>query len=168
MDYKVISENGKEYLINFDNSNSGNVNGKAFNLDVVNEGVNHFHTLFNNKSYNVELVDADHDKKIFTIKVNDSIHTLTVKDKFDELLKSLGLENLNAVKVNEIKSPMPGLVLEIKVEVGTEVKKGDGVIVLEAMKMENILKSPADGKVKKILVSKGNAVEKNEILIQFE
>ena len=168
MDYKVISESGKEYVINFDNNTSGNVNGTPFNLDVVTQSATHFHTIYNNKSYSVELVKADYDEKQFTLKVNETIHSFNVKDKFDELLKSLGLENLNTAKVNEIKSPMPGLVLDIKVEVGTEVKKGDVVVVLEAMKMENNLKSPADGKVKKINVTKGNAVEKNEILIQFE
>jgi biotin carboxyl carrier protein len=47
------------------------------------------------------------------------------------------------------------------------VKKGDALLVLEAMKMENILKSPADGKVKKISVKKGMAVEKNQVLIEF-
>jgi biotin carboxyl carrier protein len=58
-------------------------------------------------------------------------------------------------------------VLNILVTEGQEVKKGDALIVLEAMKMENILKSPSDGAVKKILAGKGNAVEKNQILIQF-
>jgi len=62
---------------------------------------------------------------------------------------------------------MPGLVLNILVEEGQDIKKGDALIVLEAMKMENILKSPADGKVKKVSVKKGVAVEKGQILIEF-
>jgi len=74
---------------------------------------------------------------------------------------------LAAKKVNDIKAPMPGMVLNILVDEGQEVKKGDALIVLEAMKMENILKSPVDGVIKKIAINKGVAVEKNQLLIQF-
>jgi biotin carboxyl carrier protein len=83
------------------------------------------------------------------------------------LLHSLGLDSLASKKVNDIKAPMPGMVLNILVTEGQEVKKGDGLIVLEAMKMENILKSPTDGVIKKIAITKGVAVEKNQLLIQF-
>ena len=62
---------------------------------------------------------------------------------------------------------MPGMVLNILVTEGQDIKKGDPLIVLEAMKMENVLKSPTDGIVKKINVNKGIAVEKNQVLIQF-
>ena len=62
---------------------------------------------------------------------------------------------------------MPGMVLNILVAEGQEVKKGEALIILEAMKMENILKSPTDGVIKKIAINKGVAVEKNQILIQF-
>jgi biotin carboxyl carrier protein len=63
---------------------------------------------------------------------------------------------------------MPGLVLDVRVKEGDEVKKGDPLLVLEAMKMENILKSPAHAKIKKINVNKGQAVEKNQVLVSFE
>ena len=73
----------------------------------------------------------------------------------------------SAVKVNEIKAPMPGLVVKVLVEPQHEVKKGDPVLILEAMKMENIIKSPCDGVIKSINTSKGSAVEKNHTLISF-
>ncbi len=67
----------------------------------------------------------------------------------------------------KLAAKMPGMVLNILVDEGQEVKKGDALIVLEAMKMENILKSPVDGVIKKIAINKGVAVEKNQLLIQF-
>ena len=82
-------------------------------------------------------------------------------------MHSLGMDNVASSKVNQIKAPMPGMVLNVLVNEGTEVKKGDVLLVLEAMKMENMLKSPTDGVIKKIAVQKGNAVEKNQLLIQF-
>ena len=65
-------------------------------------------------------------------------------------------------------APMPGLVVRVNVEVGQAVTAGQGVIVVEAMKMENELKSPVDGVVKSIEVSTGAAVEKGEVLIVLE
>ena len=63
---------------------------------------------------------------------------------------------------------MPGRVLDIMLSAGSSVVKGDGVLILEAMKMENVIKSPADGVIKKIAVVKDQAVEKNEVLVELE
>ena len=71
-------------------------------------------------------------------------------------------------QVNFVKAPMPGLILEINVKVGQEVKENDPLLILEAMKMENIITSPRDGIIKLIDAKKGDAVEKNQLLINFE
>ena len=63
---------------------------------------------------------------------------------------------------------MPGLILEINIEEGQEVKENDPLLILEAMKMENVINSPRDGVIKSIAVSQGNTVEKNALLIEFE
>jgi biotin carboxyl carrier protein len=78
------------------------------------------------------------------------------------------MDALATKKVNELKAPMPGLVLDVRVKVGDVIKKGEPLVVLEAMKMENVLKSIADVTIKKIAIEKGNAVEKNQVLIFFE
>jgi biotin carboxyl carrier protein len=62
---------------------------------------------------------------------------------------------------------MPGLVLSVLVSAGQEVKKGDKLLVLEAMKMENIIKAGGDGVVAQIMVNQGQAVDKNQTLIEF-
>ncbi|MGQ0829162.1 MAG: biotin/lipoyl-containing protein [Bacteroidota bacterium] len=164
---KVKVNNKKEHSIIFDNVATGTIDGKAFAWDVIEVKEGSFHVIKDNRSYNVEVIKADAAEKSFLVSVNGNKYQLNVKDRFDELLKSLGMDNLNANKINEIKAPMPGLVLDISVSEGDTVKKGDAVIVLEAMKMENSLKSPTDGVIKKINVKKGVAVEKNQILINF-
>ena len=78
------------------------------------------------------------------------------------------MDKLAANKVNNIKAPMPGLVLRISVAVGDVIKKGDPLLVLEAMKMENVIKAAGDGVVKKINATEKIAVEKGSILIEFE
>lgn len=144
------------------------LNGSAFNWDMVEIREGKFHIIKDNRSYSAEVVNADFSQKIFQIKVNNQVIELNAKDRFDLLLEELGMSGANEQKINEIKAPMPGLMLDILVEVGDEVVKGDKLLILEAMKMENILKSPGDGKIKKIVASKGNNVEKNEVLIVFE
>jgi biotin carboxyl carrier protein len=123
--------------------------------------------IYQNKSYNIELVERNEDGKAVVIKVNGTLYQVGIEDQYDELLKKLGMDSSSANKVLEIKAPMPGLVLNVIVTEGQEVNKGDSLLVLEAMKMENIIKSPTGGIVKKILIRKGDKVEKNEILLQF-
>jgi biotin carboxyl carrier protein len=166
--YKIKINKNTEFEVekNNEKNNSWFVNNNLVNIDLA--GEKNFHILLNNKSYNAEIVDMNAQEKTFKIKVNGTIYETELKDKMDFLLKSMGLDTLNSKKINEIKAPMPGMVLDIKVNEGSTVKKGDVLIVLEAMKMENNLKSPSDGIVKKIVAKKGTAVEKNQLLISFE
>ncbi len=143
------------------------LNGAAIVFDMIENTKTSFHILKDNKSYNAEIVSHNTAEKTFQIKINQTTYSVSVKDKYDELLHQLGFDKVLGNKLSNIKAPMPGMVLNILVAEGAEVKKGDALIVLEAMKMENILKSPADAKVKSISVKKGMAVEKNQILIQF-
>ena len=105
---------------------------------------------------------------MFIIRINNNNYSIQIKDKYDELLQSLGMDMLNNQKESDIKAPMPGRVLDIMLDIGSSVVKGESVLVLEAMKMENVIKSPTDGVVKRITVGKNQAVEKNEVLIEFE
>lgn len=146
---------------------TGSLNEAAFEADIIKVRDDVYSMIKDGRSYEVELVKHVPEDKKLVVKVNNTSYTLDLKDKYDELLHSLGLDNLAAKKVNDIKAPMPGMVLNILVSEGQEVKKGDALVVLEAMKMENILKSPTDGVIKKIAISKGIAVEKNQLLIQF-
>lgn len=165
-----VNNQEKEYTIEFENRelNSGSIDGENFLLDIFKSKEGSFHVLKNNQSYNIEVVSANYEEKQMVLLVNGNKYTVNLRDKYDELLKSLGMDKLMAGKVNELKAPMPGLVLDIFVAPGSVVKKGDPVIVLEAMKMENVLKAAGDGVVKKIAVEKKQAVEKNQLLISFE
>ena len=127
-----------------------------------------FHVLFKGRSLVADVVEVNTTEKNLVIRINNNNYSVQLKDEYDELLQSLGMDSLNNQKESEIKAPMPGRVLDIMLSAGNSVVKGDGVLVLEAMKMENVIKSPTDGVVKKIAVLKGQAVEKNEVLVEFE
>lgn len=150
-----------------DKAIEGTLNGESFSADIIKIRDEVYHLIKDNVSYNLEVVKHVPEDKKLIVKINNTVYTLDIKDKYDDLLHSLGLDNMASKKVNDIKAPMPGMVLNVLVTEGQEVKKGDALIVLEAMKMENILKSPTDGTIKKIAINKGVAVEKNQLLIQF-
>ncbi len=143
------------------------VNGKPMELDTLVIKDNLLHVLHQHTSYRVEIVSFSKEAKTASIKVNGHTYSIAIKDRFDDLLHQLGLDNLQSTKVAELKAPMPGLVLSVLVKEGDEVKKGDNLLVLEAMKMENIIKSPADVTIKSIKIKPSDKVEKNQVLIQF-
>jgi len=145
----------------------GLIGDKAIKGDIIKINENQFHLVHNNQSYNIELIKVNAEEKTMVLKINSIKYNIELKDKYDELLHNLGLDNIATKKVNDIKAPMPGMVLNVLVKEGDAVKKGDALLVLEAMKMENIIKSPTEGVIKKISAIKGVAVEKNQLLIQF-
>jgi len=138
------------------------------NLDAVSTGKNTFHVLKNHIPYKAEIVSADFLAKKYTVKVNNNTYEVAIENDLDLLIKSMGIERGKIKVVNAIKAPMPGLILEINVEVGQTVKENDLLLILEAMKMENAFVSPRDGVIKSISVEKGNAVDKGQLLIEFE
>ncbi len=170
--YKVKSTSGNaaefEVLLDAVQKNSGSLNGKAFEWDIIEEKPGRFHVLKDNKSYSIEVVQVDLLAKKCHLKVNGTGYSFELNDKYDALLSSLGLDKMVTGIAKELKAPMPGLVLAILVKPGDAIKKGDSLLVLEAMKMENNIKAVSDAVVKKIAVQKGNAVEKNQILVLFE
>lgn len=163
--YKAIV-NANEFDIE-SNGDSMILNGEPFGWNVVSVKDGYFHIIYNHKSYRAELVKVDQANKTFTWKINNRTYTVQLKDKFDILLEQLGMGHAHAGKLNTLKAPMPGLIIDLKVKVGDEVTAGDPLLVLEAMKMENIIKSPGDGKVKSLKIKKGDSVEKNQVLIEF-
>jgi len=151
-------------------SNKGQtiLNGQPFQWDLVALDNGRFHILQNGRSYNAEVIEADYAEKSFKVKINQNTYTVAAKDRFDLLLEQMGMSGTAKHKVNNLKAPMPGLIWDIKVQVGDVVKAGDVVLVLVAMKMENALKSPGEGVVKSVKINKGDTVDKNQILIEFE
>lgn len=143
------------------------IDGEPLKWDVVKINEGYFHILHQNKSYRAELVKTDAATKTFVYKINGRHYTVELKDKFDLLLEKMGMANAGTSKINNIKAPMPGLIIDLKIKAGDIVKQGDPLLILEAMKMENILKAPGEGTVKTVKVKKGDSVEKGQVMIEF-
>ena len=143
------------------------LNGELFEWDIVRLSDRTFHVLYQNRSYSTEVLDLNAAEKTVSLKINGHLHQLQLKDRFDLLLEKMGMSNTVGAKVNELKAPMPGLIVGISVQPGDGISKGDSLLILEAMKMENVLKSPGEAIVKTIRVSKGDRVEKGQVLVEF-
>lgn len=155
-DFNIESENGQL-----------TVDGKAVEWDLVKISNQFFHVLIKNQSYRAEVIKADAVTKSFQLKINGNVYEVSLKDRFDLLLEKMGLNNGLAGKANNIKAPMPGLIVDLRVKPGDHVNPGDALLILEAMKMENMIKATAQSVVKTVKVAKGDSVEKNQVLIEF-
>jgi biotin carboxyl carrier protein len=165
-----ITINNNTYQVNPKNGvlPQGTVNGEDYAMNMAQKDATNWIVNKDGKEYRVEVADLNTDEKTAILRINGRKYTMQLKDQFDQLLKDLGLENMAVKKISEIKSPMPGLVLDILVQPGDQIKKGDQVLILEAMKMENVIKSQTDATIKSVRIEKGVAVEKSQILIEFE
>jgi biotin carboxyl carrier protein len=140
----------------------------ANNLDLVTKDGRHFHILSEGRAFQAEVLEAAHTAHTYTIAVNGKKYVVKISDFYERLVDQLGFKIGSTSKINAVKAPMPGLVLSVLVEPGQAVQKGDSLLILEAMKMENVLKAAGEGVVKVIKARKGEAVEKGALLIEME
>jgi biotin carboxyl carrier protein len=124
--------------------------------------------LLDGKSYIAQVVKVDKEMKTVTIVIDQQEYTVAIEEPIDQLLADMGIKDAMTRKVNNIKAPMPGLILKILVVPGQVIKKGDPVLILEAMKMENVFKATVDAVVKEVKVAERTAVEKGEVLVILE
>jgi len=137
-------------------------------LDVLKLSTSKFHVINNSKSFDIQVQNSNFIEKEYTLSINSNSYKVKISNELDLLIKEMGFSMGSAKKANDIKAPMPGLILSINVKVGQEVKEGESLLILEAMKMENSISSPKDGVVKSIQVKNGKTVEKGTLLIELE
>lgn len=127
-----------------------------------------FNLIINNRSVNARLLEADINGKKIKLEVDGESFDVEIRDTLDQMLDSMGFSSASTKHVKEIKAPMPGLVLDIAVKEGQEVKEGDRILILEAMKMENSIMIQSNAVIKRIAVTPGQAVDKGQVLVELE
>jgi biotin carboxyl carrier protein len=137
-------------------------------LDVQQKTENDFHLIHENNSVDVKIISTDFINKKYSVSVNSKQFQVEIGTPLDALIDSMGLAKGPITAINDIKAPMPGLILDVSVKPGDVVNEGDYLLVLEAMKMENALTAPRDGVVKAVSIKKGDTVDKGELLIEME
>jgi biotin carboxyl carrier protein len=158
--------------------------GERYQLDLRRDGARAFANI-DGREYEIELTELEpglflirHDNKIYeaavtrygdgttNVSLNGRDHQLMLHDP--KRLRGSGSSDEQADGVAEIKTAMPGKVVKILTVSGTRVEKGDSILVVEAMKMQNELKSPKAGAVKDIRVAEGSTVAAGDVLATVE
>ncbi|SHJ15266.1 Biotin-requiring enzyme [Arenibacter nanhaiticus] len=137
-------------------------------LDVIPTKTSKYHVLQEERSYAIQVKAFDFMNRTMSIEVNGNTYELVVEDEYDLKVKQMGLLTQKAHKMDNIQAPMPGLIIDIMVNEGQEISKGTPLLVLSAMKMENIITSTGEGIVKTISVHKNETVEKGQIIIEID
>lgn len=141
------------------------LNGNPVSVDLIEvKPPNFLSLLVNNRSFDAEI---SKDSERYWVSMRGKRFECVLEDERVSKLKDLsGYTGKERIQ-KELKSPMPGLVVAVEVKEGQEINPGEGLVIVEAMKMENELKANFKGKVKNIRVKEGQAVEKDEVLIIF-
>lgn len=161
--------NGKTYDIELVSKEGNNVqislNGEILDLDVVMSEDGFCSLLFDGNSYNAESVC--HSEGKYTITTNFKHFDIVLSNPQKKFLRN-ARANVADEMQESIVSPMPGKIIRIMVEENQEVKKGDALLVIEAMKMQSTYTAAQDAVVDKVLVSEGDSVLRDQLLISFK
>lgn len=136
--------------------------------DMVKKSPTEFNLIKDHRSVNAHLLETDITGKRVKIEVDGETFDIEIKDTLDQMLDQMGFNSASTKHIKEVKAPMPGMVLEVSVTEGQQVKEGERLLILSAMKMENSILIHADATIKKVKVSAGQAVDKGQVLVELE
>ena len=147
------------------------IDGESFaataKASVIWEDAHFFTLLVAEKQFHGEIVENGMEQGFLKVKINHREFVIQKERALDSLITELGLDKEKVRKLHQLKSPMPGRVIAIAVNIGDEIQVGDELLTLEAMKMENVLKSDGTGVVKSIDIQLQDVVDKGKVLITF-
>ncbi len=141
------------------------VGDTAYAIDVLERTPDHVILRMNGRVYDILL---KRNRKEGEVLVNGKACYVQVEDLRLQQLRQLSGARSDDAGPLQISAPMPGLVLKILVQEGQQVQRRDGLVIIEAMKMENEIRAERSGVVKRIEVQEGQAVDKNQLLLQLE
>ena len=123
---------------------------------------------YENKVRELDVKPSNENPKSFEVFFGGRRHMVDIKDRTDLLLEEMGLDTSVDMTTSDLNAPMPGLVIDVLVASNDVVEKGSPMLVLEAMKMENMIKAEGDAEIQDVLVKSGETVEKGQPMIIFK
>lgn len=140
---------------------------EVLQADILQKAADKFHIIKNHRSVNLQLLQASAHGKITRWEIEGETFDVQIQDALEQMLENMGFNKVAGKKMKEIRAPMPGLVVSIAVNEGQQVKEGDKILILEAMKMENSIIIHADATIRRIAVKAGQAVDKGQLLVEL-
>ena len=157
--------NDKTYIIEINDDKRVVVDGVEYSVDFESvSGQPVYSLLIDGRSYEAYIYEGEsHDA--YQVLIRGDLFTVSVEDEREQRLRAAAGVVASDSGDFSLKAPMPGLIVDVPVSEGQAVKKGDILVILESMKMQNELKSPRDGTVTRIKVKAGDGVEHNQVLV---
>lgn len=165
-EYIAVSPKDKKYTIHNPFSEEVNINGKKTDIKIFESEDGFTYLVYKNKKYLAEITEKNQNK--YSVMINGVTYSFTVESPISYLRKKYLAKYQTKNKIEAIIAPMPGKIVELLVEENAEIKAGEPILILEAMKMQNEISSHISGKVKKIHVKQDESVAKNDVLIEIE
>jgi biotin carboxyl carrier protein len=159
----ISTVGNQQFTVDINHTGEITVDGEVINVDLLQmQDTTMYSLIIGNQSHDVRMSDAD---GFYEVQVSGDIFQVVVEDERTRRLA--GLKRSSDAFTGEVflKAPMPGVVVEIPIEKGQRVAKGDIVLILESMKMQNEFKSPRDGVIHAVRVSPGDTVEQNSVML---
>ncbi len=162
----ITTVDGKEYTVEILSKTKVSIDGKIVEVDFESVESQPVSSLIaNGKSYEAYVYPGEENLEVL---VKGRLYQTKVEDERERRLRAASGGDVAETGIFYLKAPMPGLVVTVTVEEGQEVQKGDVLLILESMKMQNELKSPKDGTVGRIFVSDAESVEQRQNLLSVE
>jgi biotin carboxyl carrier protein len=160
----IASVHDRTFIIEIQDDNTVAVDGRTYPVDFLNLNREVYTLLIGGQSYEAHLQPGEGDT--WQVLLRGMLYAVRVEDEREKRLRAAGgAHGPGGSGEFNLKAPMPGLVVAVPVAEGQAVRKGDNLIILESMKMQNELKSPREGTVARVKVKPGDGVEQNQILV---
>jgi biotin carboxyl carrier protein len=150
------------------NESGDDQSSMADHIDVISQAEGMYKFQNGNNLYQIKMIGYDTESHTYSIEMDGQLKQLRIYRELDLMIEKMGLNTLHSKKLSVMEAPMPGLVTSIKVSAGDHVMKGTTLLILEAMKMENVIAAPHEATIKEIRVNVGQAVERGLALVEFE
>jgi biotin carboxyl carrier protein len=165
MKYITTIEN-KQYAVEIIDEKHVSVDGKVYNIDFeAVSGQPVYSLIVDGQSHEAYVQQGDDNWQVL---LRGRLYPVTVEDEREKRLRAAAGGGVAETGEFHLKAPMPGLVVSIPVSEGQDVKKGQVLLILESMKMQNELKAPRDGKVSRIRVKVGESVDQKQALLSVQ
>lgn len=165
-EFIAVSQNNKRYKINSLFSEDLKINNKKADIKIFENEEGFTYLVWKNRKYQAEITEKNQNK--YTVLLNGISYSFSIESPISYKRKKYLEKQKEKSKTEAIIAPMPGKIVDLLVEENTEIKEGEPILILEAMKMQNEINSHVTGKIKKILVKQNDSVAKDEVLLEIE
>ena len=164
-EYIAVSDENKKYSIKNPFSEELKINGKKMDIKIFDDEYGFTYIVYDGKKFLAEIVEKNQNR--YTVLINGVSYSFTVETPISFKRKKYLEKNKAQSKVELVGAPMPGKILDILQEPGADIKPGESIMILEAMKMQNEITAPIAGKISNINVKKNDIVNKDDVLFEI-